>query len=117
MYQQIRLTTSRGSGLAAVLSASAPYTSNFNEDASGLPPSNGRRGCAGTYARFRWQSATLTMIWDCARCRVFSVMTRGSSTNSLTSRRKSIGCPNAVLQLIWKKLAVENDAIVVSTAP
>ena len=27
-----------------------------------------------------------------------------------------MGWPNAVLQLIWKKLAVENDAIVVSTA-
>ena len=27
-----------------------------------------------------------------------------------------MGCPRAVLQLIWKKLAVENDAIVVSTA-
>ena len=27
-----------------------------------------------------------------------------------------MGWPSAVLQLIWKKLAVENDAIVVSTA-
>ena len=27
-----------------------------------------------------------------------------------------MGCPSAVLQLIWKKEAVENDAIVVSTS-
>ena len=62
---------------AAVLSASAPYTSNTMKTPA---------GCRDRRPRVRRDvralplaSATLTMIWDCARCRVFSVMTRGSS--------------------------------------